>query len=84
MRKKLRSKKVKISFSSEVCDFICEKAEQDKMGARPLKRLIQKNIEDQIVNYYYDKELDKEICFNFILQVDPKIKAESKISYYIE
>ncbi len=54
------------------------------MGARPLKRLIQKNIEDQIVNYYYDKELDKEICFNFILEVNSKIKAESKISYYIE
>ena len=40
------------------------------MGARPLKRLIQQNIEDQIVNFYFENEDSDDTSFYFYLKND--------------
>ena len=44
---------------------MCHQAASEKMGARPLKRLIQQNIEDQIVDYYYNNDIISSALFNF-------------------
>ena len=64
---KLKSKKIKINYSDEVLEFMCKKASSEKMGARPLKRLIQQNIEDKIVDYYYNNQIISEALFNFTI-----------------
>jgi len=68
LQRKLRSKKISISVNDEVVEFICSKSAEEKLGARPLKRLLQKNIEDKIVDFYFKKELDSPQKFLFYLK----------------
>jgi len=68
LKKKLRNKKIKIDYSPEVVDWICDTSAEEKMGARPLKRLIQQNIEDQIVNFYFENEDSDDTSFYFYLK----------------
>lgn len=70
LKKKLRNKKIKIDYSPEVIDWICDTSAEEKMGARPLKRLIQQNIEDQIVNFYFENEDSDNTSFYFYLKND--------------
>ena len=70
LKKKLRNKKIKIDYSPEVIDWICDTSAEEKMGARPLKRLIQQNIEDQIVNFYFENEDSDDTSFYFYLKND--------------
>ena len=56
---------VPIKISDEAMELICAEAAAEKMGARPLKRLIQSKIEDQIVNYYFKNEQLSGPRFNF-------------------
>jgi len=70
---KLRSKKIKLIINSEAAEFICEQASKEKMGARPLKRLIKSNIEDKIVEHYFNNQEEKELKFNFLLQEEQVI-----------
>lgn len=67
LQSKLKSKKIKINYSDEVLEFMCKKASSEKMGARPLKRLIQQNIEDKIVDHYYNNQIITEALFNFTI-----------------
>lgn len=68
LQRKLKSKKISISVNDEVVEFICSKSAEEKLGARPLKRLLQKNIEDKIVDFYFKKELDSPQNFLFYLE----------------
>ena len=70
---KLRSKKIKLIINSEAAEFICKQASKEKMGARPLKRLIKSNIEDKIVEHYFNNQEEKELKFNFLLQKEQVI-----------
>lgn len=70
---KLRSKKIKLIINSEAAEFICKQASKEKMGARPLKRLIKSNIEDKIVEHYFNNQEEKELKFNFLLQEEQVI-----------
>jgi len=65
MQKKLRKKKIKINYSQDVVKHVCSLAAEQKMGARPLKRLIKQYIEDVIVDYYFNTEIQKGLNFNF-------------------
>ena len=76
LQSKLKPKSIKINYSNEVIEFLCQKAASEKMGARPLKRLIQQNIEDQIVDYYYNNDIISSVLFNFTLK-------DNEISYDI-
>ena len=67
---KLRRKNIYLKTLPEVMEFICSKAAHEKMGARPLRRLIQSQIEDQIVNYYFKNEQTGRSCFNFHIDGD--------------
>ncbi len=65
---KLSCKKIKLSITPKVCKLIAEKAEEEKMGARPIKRLIQKNIENKLSKLILSKELkeNQEIKFSVL------------------
>ena len=45
---KLEEKKIKLSTTTSLIKYIAEEAMKEKMGARPIKRLIQKNIENEL------------------------------------
>ncbi len=50
-----KEKRITLSISDEVKKFILEKGYDDKYGARPLRRTIQKYIEDEIAEEYLKK-----------------------------
>tara|TARA_B100000401_G_scaffold386501_1_gene290669 strand:+ start:8516 stop:10930 length:2415 start_codon:yes stop_codon:yes gene_type:complete len=70
LKRKLKSKKISIDFDPSAIDSICERASSEKMGARPLKRLIHSEIEDKIVDFYYKNSSDIEQNFLFSLKDD--------------
>ena len=49
---------IKISFEDSVVDYISKVGYDEKRGARPLKRAIQKNIEDKFADYVINKKID--------------------------
>ena len=67
---KLKKQNILLNISEEAGQFICEQAAEEKMGARPLKRLIKSQIEDIVVEYYFKNQSKKQIKFNFSLQED--------------
>lgn len=73
LQNKLKSKKIKINYSNDVMIHICKDASSRKMGARPLKRLIQQNIADEIINYYFKSDSIKPTTFQFKLLKDKVI-----------
>ena len=77
LRKKLKHKKIKINYDKNLPIYLCEKAAEEKMGARPLKRLVQQNIEDKIVNYYFQNNHSEPVSFNFFIE-------NEEIKYIIE
>ena len=70
LTKKLRSRRIKLSIPDDLIDFLCDKAAREKMGARPLKRLIHTEIEDAIVNYCFKNSENSSLLFNFYLYKD--------------
>jgi len=52
-------KKITLDISEEVKDFILEKGYDDKYGARPLRRTIQKYIEDEIAEHYLQNKFSE-------------------------
>lgn len=70
LSQKLKSKNIKISVSEEARSLLCKKASEEKMGARPLKRIIQSEIEDKIVDFYFKNKTDQNLEFNFIVKND--------------
>jgi ATP-dependent Clp protease ATP-binding subunit ClpC len=77
LKKKLRTKGITISISDEAATHICTAAASESMGARPLKRLIQTEVEDKIVSYYYKNSSREKTHFNFHL-------SEKDIIYSID
>lgn len=67
---KLKKQKISINIEGDVAALICSEASKEKMGARPLKRLIKSYIEDPIVEYYFKKQSEKELQFKFFTQRD--------------
>jgi ATP-dependent Clp protease ATP-binding subunit ClpC len=67
---KLKIKKIRVNYSNAVCSYICTLASKEKMGARPLKRLIKQYIEDQVVDFYYETQLTSKVTLNFELSDD--------------
>lgn len=53
----LIEKKISMEVSKEAKDFILEKGYDEKYGARPLRRTIQKYIEDEVAEEYLHKRI---------------------------
>ena len=54
---KLSEKGIELSYTPSLSKYLAEKAKEQKMGARPIKRLIQKNIENTLSTLLLDKSL---------------------------
>ena len=55
----VKDKGISIKITDEVKDFIVEKGYDEKYGARPLRRVIQKYIEDEISDIFIMNDLNK-------------------------
>ena len=67
LSKKLRPKNITLTIDEDVSLFLCSLAADEKMGARPLKRLMQSEIEDKIVSHYYKNSSKQKSHFQFSL-----------------
>lgn len=59
LKEACEEKGIRINISDEVRDFVLEKGYDEKYGARPLKRTIQKYIEDEIADAVIRKDITK-------------------------
>ena len=51
---RLKKRNIEVNFDSNIDEFILSKMQDNSMGARPIRRLIQTIIEDRIVDEYID------------------------------
>lgn len=56
VKDEVRERKITLEISDEVKDLILEKGYDNKYGARPLRRAIQRYIEDEIAEQYLQKK----------------------------
>ena len=63
-----KEKKIEIIVEKEVKDYILEKGYDTKYGARPLRRAIQKYIEDEIAEKYIKNELKDNSTIRFVFE----------------
>ena len=70
----LAEKGISLHVSDEVKEFLLEKGYDDKYGARPLRRVIQRYIEDEISELYLRKEiLDRDSISAIMLNAQVSI-----------
>lgn len=65
-----KEKKVKLTVSDEVKDLILEMGYDIKFGARPLRRTIQKYIEDEIAERYIKGEVKEGNTIDIVISED--------------
>jgi ATP-dependent Clp protease ATP-binding subunit ClpC len=58
VNEEVKDKKMIMQISDDVKEFILEKGYDEKYGARPLRRAIQKYIEDEIAEAYLQKKIN--------------------------
>src|SRR6056297_64276 len=71
----IKEKGIELEVSQSVRDFLIEKGYNDKYGARPLRRAVQKYIEDELAENYLRGKLGKRV----LLTMDMKDGAPSII-----
>ena len=85
--KRMKNKNIEIIFDKNVNDFVVDKIEDDTLGARPIRRIIQDCIQDKIVNEYLNGNIvDGDIINIFEMNKEICIKKENelyKINEYI-
>ncbi len=57
LQKDLDDKEIKLSLTEAAKNYLAEKGYDKKFGARPLKRLIQKEIESELADMYINEEI---------------------------
>ena len=72
-----REKKITIKVTNEVKEFILEKGYNEKYGARPLRRTIQRYIEDEIAEQYIQNKV-KEGSHVTVMLKGEKVYLEIK------
>ena len=57
IQKNLEGKKLYVSFTDSLVEYLIENGFDEKFGARPLRRLIEREVEDKIADQYISGEL---------------------------
>ncbi|MBR5240095.1 MAG: ATP-dependent Clp protease ATP-binding subunit, partial [Clostridia bacterium] len=57
IEKNLRDKKLYVSFTDALVEYLIENGFDEKFGARPLRRLIEREVEDKIADLFISGEL---------------------------
>lgn len=73
LKSKLRKKNIYIKFSSDFSEKVCKIASKDKLGARPLDRIIKNNIENKICESFFSNNFEGKVEFSFFVE-DEDIK----------
>lgn len=68
-----KSKKIQLNVSNEVKEFVLKEGYNSKYGARPLRRTIQRLIEDEISEAYLKGNIKEGMEVSFIME-DEKVK----------
>ncbi len=76
VKEALAVKKLHMSWTDNVTDYLVKNGFSDKYGARPLRRLIEKEIEDKIADMYIISEIKEGDSFTVDCEND---KIEIKI-----
>ena len=63
--KKLKERGVSLVLDDSAIEHICEQASKENMGARPIDRIVKRNIESDIASYILNKNVKSEITFMF-------------------
>lgn len=83
-----KSKGIKITFEENVAEYISNIGFDSKKGARPIKRAIEKNIEDKFAEYVLDKKINTKSEFNvafskeindIVITKKDNVKRKSKV-----
>ncbi len=84
---RLNEKKLKLSISDDVKEFLIEKGYDDKLGARPLRRAVEKYLEDNLAEEVLSGSLRKNKTINVLIneEEEPSLyfsqeESDSKIS----
>jgi ATP-dependent Clp protease ATP-binding subunit ClpC len=73
LKLKLRKKNIYIKFSNNFSDSICKIAKEEKLGARPIDRIIKNNIENKICESFFSNNFESKVTFDFFIE-DEEIK----------
>ena len=88
----IKQKNILISYTESVIKFLTDKGFSEKFGARPLRRAIQKHVEDEIAykyvtgdikegkNYVLDVNNDKIVILDNVVIASPKLNESVKIN----
>jgi ATP-dependent Clp protease ATP-binding subunit ClpC len=84
---RLKEKKLKLDISDEVKEFLIEKGYDSKLGARPLRRAVEKYLEDSLAEEVLSGSLRKNKSIRVLITDDEEPKlyfsqddAEEKVS----
>ncbi|WDF82110.1 ATP-dependent Clp protease ATP-binding subunit [Lacticaseibacillus pabuli] len=75
VNKTLARKDITLTVSDDAKNWLIEQGYDEAMGARPLRRVIERNIRDQVTDYYLDHLDAKQLTANL---VDGKIVIGAK------
>ena len=64
VKSRAKSKGIRVTFEDSVVEYITRVGFDTKRGARPIRRAIEKNIEDKFAEYVIDKKIDYKSEFN--------------------
>ena len=70
LKQRLERQGYSVTFSEEVISHLAKTGEDSKYGARPLKRAVQKQVEDVFAEAILSGEIDKKIPIKIILKND--------------
>ena len=73
----LSEKQIELSFDDSLVDYLTDKSFSEKYGARNLRRVIQKELEDVIANLIIEN-YEKTVKSLKVSVADDKLKVETK------
>ena len=65
LKSKLAQKGVKLKMTPSIMKYLSQSAQKENLGARPIKRAIQVNIENKLSELLVSKELDMDQAITF-------------------
>ena len=70
INKRLKDKNITVTLSNEAKDFIINNSYDEKYGARPIKRYVQRNVETLIANKIIKDNISYGTNINIIIKGD--------------
>ena len=85
---RLKERKLKLDVSKEAKEFLIEHGYDNKLGARPLRRAVEKYLEDNLAEALLSGELRKNVPIQVLVHEDEEIglrfeqpkKGQKKVS----